>query len=147
MSVTKVTNHAHYVQVTDEVLQKLKRFSNLQSIRLDGCDLNGFELGLIGKFFKNLKELSLSKCKGVTDVGLSATVAGCTRLSSIDLTCCHGVTDVGLSFIANFCKDLITLKMEACSQVTEQGFSKLSSCQYLEELDLTDTNLDDEGKF
>ncbi|KAI5075317.1 hypothetical protein GOP47_0009393 [Adiantum capillus-veneris] len=132
--------------VADPLLQSFANLKALHSIRFDGCDMNAVDLGMIGKWCKNLEGISLSKCKGVTDLGLSAAVAGCPNLKSIDLTCCREVTDIGLSSIASSCKGLVSLKLESCGNFTEHGLQMLcSSCELLEELDVTDSGLNDAG--
>ncbi|MCO5611579.1 hypothetical protein L7F22_065832 [Adiantum nelumboides] len=133
-------------RIADPMLESFAKLKVLHSIRFDGCDMSGVDLGLIGKWSKSLDCVSLSKCKGVMDLGLSAAVAGCPNLRSIDLTCCREVTDIGLSSIASSCKGLVRLKLESCSNFTNLGLQTLgSSCELLEELDVTDSGLNDAG--
>lgn len=132
--------------VADPMLKSFAKFKALHLVRLDGCDMSDTDLGLIGKWCTNLEGLSLSKCKGIKDLGLSAAVAGCPNLKSLDLTCCREVTNVGLSSIASSCKGLISLKLESCSGFSEHGLQTLcSSCELLQELDVTDSSLNDAG--
>ncbi|KAH7426609.1 hypothetical protein KP509_10G008500 [Ceratopteris richardii] len=130
--------------VVDSMLESFQKLENLRAIRFDACDLSGIKLGLIGKCCTKLEELSLSKCKGVQDSGLSGAVMGCPNLKNLDLTCCYEITDLSLSSIASCCKDLVTLKMESCNNFSEHGLEELcKSCFLLEELDVTDSNLND----
>ena len=125
-------------------LQKLK---NLQEIKLDGCNIGKADLSLIGNGCKELKELSLSKCQGVTDAGVTSIVSSCTSLQKLDITCCREITDVTMEAIATRCKGLLALKMESCILVTADGLSLIGhGCAVLEELDLTDCRLNDNGK-
>ncbi|KAH7426582.1 hypothetical protein KP509_10G006900 [Ceratopteris richardii] len=132
--------------VADPMIQSFGKLKNLQTLHLDGCDMSLIDLGQIGKCCRDLEELSLSKCKGVRDAGLSAGVIGCPKLKSIDLTCCSGVTDKVLLSLGSSCTGLLKLKMESCCNFTEHGLKELcSSCELLEELDLTDSSLNDAG--
>ncbi|KAH7291650.1 hypothetical protein KP509_29G026300 [Ceratopteris richardii] len=132
--------------VVDPMLQSFGKFKNLRTVRFDACDMSTVELGLIGKYCMNLEELSLSKCKGIRDSGLSAAVMGCPNLKSIDLTACREITDITLSSIAYSCKGLVNLKLESCNNFSEHGLQELcKSCQSLEHLDVTDSSLNDAG--
>lgn len=125
-------------------LQKLK---TLKVIKLDGCAIGEANLSLIGSGCTELKELSLSKCQGVTDVGIVGVVTACTGLQKLDLTCCREITDVAIEAIATNCKGLLSLKMENCLLGTAEGLISIGRCcLLLEELDLTDCNLNDNGK-
>lgn len=119
----------------------------LQVIRLDGCTIGEANLGLIGRGCEELKELSLSKCQGVTDSGVVGVVSARTGLQNLDLTCCRDITDVALEAIATCCRGLRSLKMENCLLLTAKGLVSIGQfCLSLEELDLTDCNLNDDGK-
>lgn len=124
--------------------QKLKI---LQEIKLDGCDITKADLSLIGKGCKELKELSLSKCQGVNDAGIISVVSLCSGLQKLDITCCRDITDETMEAVARRCRGLLTLKMESCMLVTAEGLSLIGSgCTVLEELDLTDSSLNNNGK-
>jgi F-box/leucine-rich repeat protein 2/20 len=134
-------------QISSVLFSSLQRLKTLQVVRLDGCAIGEANLSLIGSGCKELKELSLSKCQGVTDAGVVGVVAACTGLQKLDLTCCREITNVALEAIATNCKGLLSLKMENCLLVTSEGLVLIGrNCFHLEELDLTDCNLDDNGK-
>ncbi|WOL18000.1 F-box/LRR-repeat protein 3-like [Canna indica] len=127
----------------DSSLQKL---SKLQSIILDGCEVTTAGLKTIGNSCIPLRELSLRKCSGVTDEGLSSIVIRHKELAKLDLTCCHYITDVSLASITVSCTSLTTLRMESCILISNEGFHLIGQrCHHLKELDLTDNDLDDEG--
>lgn len=137
---------SYCLPITDDLVQSIRRFDGLQMLRLDGCDVGAADLSSVGVGCKSVKELSLSKCRGVTDTGLCAALAGCRGLGKLDLTCCQELTNLALFSIARFCTGLVSLKMESCCRVTEEGFSALGdACHLLEELDFTDSNLNDTG--
>ncbi|XP_057439331.1 F-box/LRR-repeat protein 3 isoform X2 [Lotus japonicus] len=117
----------------------LETLKCLSIIRIDGVRVSDFILQTIGTNCKSLVELGLSKCTGVTDIGITQIVSGCGNLKMIDLTCCRYVSDAAISAIADSCPYLVCLKLESCDMVTENGLYRLgSNCLLLEELDLTD---------
>ncbi|XP_077218584.1 uncharacterized protein LOC143852846 isoform X1 [Tasmannia lanceolata] len=123
---------------------KLKDLKFLKSIRLDGIRVSTSALQIIGLKCKNLVEIGLSRCTGVTDEGVSVLVS--SNLMTLDLTCCNMLTDNAILAIANSCKKLVCLRLESCSLITEEGFDRLGSCcPSLQELDLTDCNVNDAG--
>ncbi|KAK4396062.1 F-box/LRR-repeat protein 3 [Sesamum angolense] len=124
----------------------LQKLSMLQSIKLDGCQVTCSGLKAIGNWCVSLTELSLSKCVGVTDEGLSSLVTKHKDLKKLDITCCRKITHVSLAHITNSCTSLVSLKMESCTFISAEAFVLIGQrCQLLEELDLTDNEIDDEG--
>lgn len=124
----------------------LNKLSMLQSIILDGCPVTSDGLKAIGNLCISLRELSLSKCLGVTDEALSFLVLKHKDLRKLDITCCRKITDASIASIANSCARLTSLKMESCTLVQSEAFILIGEiCHYLEELDLTDNEIDDEG--
>ncbi|EYU41974.1 hypothetical protein ABFS82_10G008600 [Erythranthe guttata] len=124
----------------------LQKLYMLQSIKLDGCEVTCSGLKAIGNWCVSLRELSLSKCVGVTDEGLSFLVTKHKELRKLDVTCCRKISHVSLAHITNSCTSLISLKMESCSSISAEAFVFIGQrCHFLEELDLTDNEIDDEG--
>lgn len=134
------------MQLTPSLASSLQKLSKLQCIKLDGCSLTPNGLKSVGSSCISLKELSLSKCSGVTDEGLSFIVEKHKYLTKLDITCCHMITDVSLASITSSCTSLTSLRMESCSQISRHGFILTGlHCRLLEDLDLTDNDLDNEG--
>ncbi|XP_019446580.1 PREDICTED: F-box/LRR-repeat protein 3-like isoform X1 [Lupinus angustifolius] len=132
--------------VTLSLADGLNKLSMLQSIVLGGCLVTSSGLKAIGNLCISLKELSLSKCMGVTDEALSFLVSKHKDLRKLDITCCRKITDVSIASIANSCINLTSLRMESCTLVPREAFVLIGQkCQYLMELDLTDNEVDDEG--
>lgn len=118
----------------------------LQSLKLDGCVVTCAGLKAIGNLCVSLKDLSLSKCLGVTDEGLSSVVTKHRELRKLDITCCRKITDVSIAHITSSCTALTSLRMESCTLVPREAFVLIGlRCHLLEELDLTDNEIDDEG--
>ncbi|GAV76944.1 LRR_6 domain-containing protein [Cephalotus follicularis] len=132
--------------VTLALADSLKNLSMLQSIKLDGCIITCGGLKAIGNCCVSLKEISLSKCSGVTDEGLSSLVTKHKDLRKLDVTCCRKITDVSIAHITSSCTNLSSLRMESCTLVPREAFVLIGQrCHFLEELDLTDDEIDDEG--
>ncbi|EPS67415.1 hypothetical protein M569_07360 [Genlisea aurea] len=136
-----------YGSRVDHILaDTLKKLSMLQSIKLDGCNVTCQGLKAIGNWCVSLSELSLSKCVGVTDEGLASLVAKHKDLRHLDITCCKRITHVSLAHVTNSCTSLASLRMESCTSVTPEAFVLIGQrLPMLEELDLTDNEVDDEG--
>lgn len=133
-------------QVTLELANSLQKLSMLQTIKLDGCLVTFSGLEAIGNRCMSIKELSLSKCLRVTDEGLSSLVSKHRDLRKLDITCCRKITFVSIDHITNSCTSLISLRMESCILVPREAFILIGQrCHSLEELDLTDNEIDDEG--
>lgn len=130
------------------VLNCLKDLKNLQTIRMDGAQVSDHVLQIIASNCKLLVDIGFSKCKGVTDFGISHIVIGCIKLKILDLTCCDELTNLPISASADSCKNLMCLKIESCNLLTEESFDTLGSrCSLLEELDVTDcSGVNDEGR-
>ncbi|KAL6905992.1 hypothetical protein ACP4OV_003593 [Aristida adscensionis] len=132
--------------VTPSMVSSFQRIAKLQTLKLEGCKLMADGLKAIGRSCVSLRELSLSKCSGVTDTELSFVVSRLKNLQKLDITCCRNITDVSLAAITSSCTSLISLRMESCSRVSSEGLQLIGKrCCHLEELDLTDNDLDDEG--
>ncbi|KAL6907843.1 hypothetical protein ACP4OV_002013 [Aristida adscensionis] len=117
---------------------------SLTVLRLDGLEVFSSGLVAIGCSCKNLLEIGLSKCNGVTDDGITSLVAHCNHLRTIDLTCCHLLTDDALAAIAENCRMVECLRLESCPFVSDKGLERIGSlCDNLKEIDLTDCRIND----
>ncbi|KAF7816191.1 F-box/LRR-repeat protein 3-like isoform X1 [Senna tora] len=133
------------LSLTNDLANCLHNFPRLQSVYLDGCLIRGSGVKAVGNWNSSLKELSLSKCKLVTDECLSFTVQTHKELRKLDITCCHNITYASMYSITSSCPMLTSLRMESCTLVTTDAFLLIGRCQFLEEIDVTDTEIDDAG--
>ncbi|XVF46165.1 hypothetical protein PTKIN_Ptkin03bG0004900 [Pterospermum kingtungense] len=132
--------------VTYDLAKCLHTFSKLQSIKLDGCMVTWSGIKAMASMHASVKELSLSKCLGVTDEGLSLLVQSHKELKKLDITCCRKITYTSIDSITSSCTFLTSLRMESCSLVPKEAFILIGAhCMHLEELDATDNEIDDEG--
>ncbi|KAG2614519.1 F-box/LRR-repeat protein 3-like isoform X1 [Panicum virgatum] len=133
-------------QVTPSMGRSLQKITKLRMLKLEGCKFMADGLKAIGSSCVSIRELSLSKCSGVTDTELSFAVSKLKNLLKLDITCCRNITDVSVAAITSSCTSLISLRMESCSHVSSGALQLIGkNCSHLEELDLTDSDLDDEG--
>ncbi|KAI4374216.1 hypothetical protein MLD38_012232 [Melastoma candidum] len=142
----KHLNLSYGIPVTPTLADGLKKLSMLQTLKLDGCMVTISGLKALGDCCASLTEISLSKCAGVTDEGLSFLVTKHGQLKKFDLTCCRKITEVSIAHITRSCTALTSLRMESCTLVPKEAFMLIGQrCAYLEELDLTENEIDDEG--
>ena len=141
-------HETYYWLISIQVTCFLQKLPRLQSIKLSDYEITSTELKAIGTSCLSLKELSFSKCSGITDEDLSFIVSKHRDLLKLDTACCSEITDVSLANITSSCTSLTSLRMESCNLVSKEGVRLIGQrCHLLEELDLTDTNLDNEGLF
>ncbi|CAL4982855.1 unnamed protein product [Urochloa decumbens] len=141
-------NAAHSLhEIETCFLSKLSTIGQtLTVLRLDGIEIFASNLQAIGDNCKNLVEIGLSKCNGVTDDGITSLVINCSHLRTIDVTCCHLLTNDALAAIAENCRMVECLRLESCPFITEKGLEQIGTlCSHLKEIDLTDCRIDDEA--
>ncbi|XBH69046.1 hypothetical protein VPH35_097043 [Triticum aestivum] len=139
-------NLSYCCNVTPSLGKCFQMLPRLQTLKLEGCKIMADGLKYIGISCVSLRELSLSKCSGVTDTDLSFVVSRLKNLLKLDITCNRNITDVSLAAITSSCPSLISLRMESCSHFSSEGLRLIGKrCCHLEELDITDSDLDDEG--
>ncbi|KAH0458314.1 hypothetical protein IEQ34_013629 [Dendrobium chrysotoxum] len=137
---------AHCAPVTYCLANSLHRLAKLETIKLECCQMTTPGLLALGNSCNSLKELSLIKCSGVTDEGLSFVVSKNKGLTKLDITCCRTITDISIASITSSCTSLMSLRMESCILVSKHAFRMIGEhCPLLEELDLTDNHLDNQG--
>ncbi|XVF68431.1 hypothetical protein PTKIN_Ptkin11bG0002300 [Pterospermum kingtungense] len=146
LSLGSLLTYLMVMKVTADLANSLHNFSKLQSIKLDGCTVTWSGIKAMASLQASVKELSFSKCLGVTDQGLSFLVQAHKKLRKLDITCCRKITYTSIDSITNSCTSLTSIRMESCSLVSKEAFILIGACcSYLEELDATDTEIDDEG--
>ncbi|KAJ0229859.1 Leucine-rich repeat-containing protein [Hirschfeldia incana] len=100
----------------------------------NGCFVGDQGLAALGKFCKQLEELNLQFCKGLTDVGVIELVLCCANsLKSFCVASLAKVTDSSLKAIASHCKLLEVLFLDSeCIHdkgvvAVVKGFKRLKS--------------------
>ncbi|EXB78511.1 hypothetical protein L484_011134 [Morus notabilis] len=132
--------------VTTDLAKCLNQFSGLRSIRLDGCLVTCSGINAIGNWNASLVELSFSKCSGLTDECLIFLAQRHKELKKLNITCCRKIACASIDGMTNSCTSLTSLKMESCSLIPKNAFVLIGQrCRLLEELDVTDNEIDNEG--
>ncbi|KAJ4951560.1 hypothetical protein NE237_028392 [Protea cynaroides] len=109
----------HYGKaVTDIVL------TGLQNVSERGFWAMGNACGLL-----KLKSITITSCRGVTDLGLEAFGKGCPNLKQLCIRKCSFLSDNGLAAFAKIAVSLECLQLEECNRITQRGvLGALSSC-------------------
>jgi hypothetical protein len=108
-----------------ELALKLKlRLDFSHCLDLDDRDL--FDLSF---FYKNIEELTLPSCKGITDSGLSAFIERCKNLKYINF---YGLQDT-LESLSHNCSDLRVLQFNILSE--SENYLALHSLSHLKNLE------------
>lgn len=104
----------------------LVRFPHLSSISLAGfTELSDSALTLLSDSGKNIQNLSLYCCFGITDNGILKVSSGCTNLISVTLYRCN-ISDVGLEYLAKSCQALENMNLSYCMLISDSGIKALS---------------------
>ncbi|MGH0123167.1 UNVERIFIED_CONTAM: hypothetical protein FKN15_078262 [Acipenser sinensis] len=96
---------------------------------------------------KNLTVLNVADCIRLSDAGIKYLVEGPSagKLREVNLTNCVRVTDMSLLRISQRCLKLTYLSLCYCEHLTDSGLELLAGLPSLTSLDLTGTNIQDQG--
>ncbi|CAH9083883.1 unnamed protein product [Cuscuta epithymum] len=139
-SVTKVKLHG--LSITDFSLAVIGHYGN-EITRLDLGELHnvtqkGFWVMGNAHGLQKLTSLTISSCRGITDLSLEELGKGCLNLKHICLRKCLFVSDFGLSAFTKAKELLEILKLEECNRVTRTGLlNAVSNCRKLKSISVT----------
>ncbi|KAK9093517.1 hypothetical protein Syun_028428 [Stephania yunnanensis] len=132
--------------VTEALASSLLNLPNLQSIKLNGNEVDHSGLEAIGNCCILLRKLSLNKCRGLTDEGLSFLATKLKELRKLNISRCRKITGISVDNVTKSCTFLTSLKMKSCYLISKEAFAFIGErCHHLKKLDLTDTEVDDAG--
>ncbi|XP_012602722.2 F-box and leucine-rich repeat protein 13 isoform X3 [Microcebus murinus] len=121
----------------------------LVSVDLSGTDISNEGLMTLSRH-KKLKELSLSECYRITDVGIQGFCKNSLILELLDVSYCTQLSDDIINTLSIYCDKLTYLNIAGCPKITDSAIEMLSAkCHYLHILDisgcvlLTDKSLED----
>ncbi|MBA0827402.1 hypothetical protein Goarm_012185 [Gossypium armourianum] len=98
--------------------------SGLENVSEKGFWVMGNAQGL-----QKLVSLTITSCRGVTDVSLEAMGKGCANLRQMCLRRCCFISDDGLVAFAKSAGSLESLQLEECNRITQSGtIGVLSNC-------------------
>ncbi|KAL8037511.1 hypothetical protein ABFX02_11G044400 [Erythranthe guttata] len=106
-----------------------KSVTNLILSGLQNVSQKGFWVMGQAKGLKMLSSLTITSCKGITDLSIESLGKGCPNLKHVCLRKCYFVSDKGLVAFAKGVTSLESLQLEECNRITQIGIlNALSSC-------------------
>ncbi|XWS70428.1 hypothetical protein CRYUN_Cryun03dG0047400 [Craigia yunnanensis] len=126
-----------------------KAVTDLSLTSLPNVSEKGFWVMGNGHGLQKLKSLTVTSCRGVTDLGLEAVGNGCPNLKQFCLRKCAFLSDNGLVSFAKTVSSLESLQLEECHRITQSGFfgfllncsAKLKAISLVNCLGIKDLNL------
>lgn len=127
--MTDVCEHGNFKSYVQFNLNKLEE---LRYLNLGGC-YNITDKSFINAFdLCHLKEINLSRCHNITEIGYKQLCNKCPSLRSVDLSECFNVTDNTVKLITKDIVRLESLKLNGCKQITDEILTSIASnCKYL----------------
>ncbi|XP_052576932.1 dynein regulatory complex subunit 6 [Peromyscus californicus insignis] len=123
--------------LTDLAIECISGMLSLVSIDLSGTLISNESLNILSRHRK-LRELSLSECANITDVGIRAYCKTSLFLEHLDISYCRQLSDDIIKTVAIFCTHITSLNIAGCPKITDGGLETLSAkCHYLHILDIS----------
>lgn len=121
----------------------LSTASMLSKVKLQVLNITDFSLAVIGHYGKAITNLVLSGLQNVSEKGfwVMGNAQGLHKLTSLTVTSCRGITDVSLEAIGKGCINLKQMCLRKCCFVSNNGmvaFAKAAGS--LESLQLEECN-------
>ncbi|OAY31698.1 EIN3-binding F-box protein 1 [Manihot esculenta] len=117
--------------------------SALSKVKLQALNITDFSLAVIGHYGKAVTNLVLSSLQYVSEKGLwvMGNARGLQKLLSLTVSSCRGITDVSLEAIAKGCANLKHMCLRKCCFVSDNGLvSFVKAAGSLESLQLEECN-------
>ncbi|CAI9780424.1 unnamed protein product [Fraxinus pennsylvanica] len=106
-----------------------KAITNLVLSGLQNMSQKGFWVMGNAQGLHSLSSLTISSCRGMTDLSLEALGRGCPKLKQICFHKCCFVSDNGLVAFAKGANSLESLQLDECNRITQTGIlNALSNC-------------------
>lgn len=120
--------------------------SNCLYYLLQGCYVGDKGLAAVGECCKQLEDLNLRFCEGLTDTGLIELALGCGKtLKSLGVAACVKITHESLEAVGSHCKSLETLSLDS-EFIHNKGVTAVAQgCPELKVLKLQCINVTDEA--
>ncbi|KAG8577140.1 hypothetical protein GDO81_010077 [Engystomops pustulosus] len=123
--------------VSDSGIELLGNMASLISVDISGTSITDQGLTALGSQSK-IKELSISECLGITDIGIQRFCHQSRDLEVLDISHCLQVTNNTLKTIAFCCKMLTSISIAGCFKITDISIQYLSGgCRYLHIIDIS----------
>lgn len=113
---------------------------------MQGCYINDQGLADVGEFCKQLEDLNLRFCEGLTDKGLVELALGCGKsLRALSIAACARITDTALEAVGSYCSSLQTLSLDSEFIKNKGVLAVVKGCRSLKALKLQCINVTDEA--
>ncbi|XP_050372022.1 F-box/LRR-repeat protein 4 isoform X2 [Argentina anserina] len=117
----------------------------LKSLDLQGCYVGDQGVAAVGQCCKQLEDLNLRFCEGLTDVCLVELASGVGKsLKSLGIAACVKITDTALEAVRLHCKSLESMSLDAESIHNKGVLAVVQGCPGLKVLKLQCINVTDE---
>lgn len=129
--LTKVKLQA--VKVTDNTLAAIGRYcknlTELTFVNLQNVTEKGFQVLGSSSGMQKLKLLSVTSRSGLTDSGLESIGQGCPSVKTVSFRKCEFLSDRGLKAFTKYANSLENLQLEECNMISHFGLiDALGSC-------------------
>ncbi|ESO91191.1 hypothetical protein LOTGIDRAFT_228723 [Lottia gigantea] len=123
--------------ISEAGIELLGQIHSLTSLDISGCNCGDQGLQSLGSNVK-LRDVCLSECVSITDLGLQKFAQQCKEIQRLDISHCTHITDSAIKNLAFCCRMLSFLNLSGCKLVTDMSIQYLSGvCTYLLELDIS----------
>nr|XP_032634758.1 dynein regulatory complex subunit 6-like isoform X1 [Chelonoidis abingdonii] len=130
-------NMRYCESVTDAGIEALGNLTSLISIDISGTTVSDMSLAALGHT-RRMKELSVSECRKITDMGIQKFCQGAKDLEYCDVSYCFKLTNETVKALAFNCHQLTSLNIAGCHKMTDLCVQYLSGvCHYLHFLDIS----------
>ncbi|KAI7980688.1 F-box/LRR-repeat protein 4 [Camellia lanceoleosa] len=125
-------------------------FTKLDKLSLlwcsNDCYVGDQGAAAIGKYCRQLEDLNLRFCKGLTDTGLIVLAIGCGKtLKSVGVAACAKLTNISLEAIGSHCRSLEKLSLDS-EFINNKGILVVAKgCRLLKVLKLQCINVTNEA--
>ncbi|XP_063407958.1 F-box and leucine-rich repeat protein 13-like isoform X2 [Mytilus trossulus] len=143
INMLKKLKHLTYVSlcfcdhISENGIEILGQMHSLTSLDISGCKVTDKSLSLLGNNYR-LRDVTLSECIDITDLGLEKFTQQCKEIERLDLSHCWQITDGAIKNLAFCCQNLNALNLCGCKNITNMSIQYLSGvCKYLNTLDIS----------
>lgn len=116
------------------------------TLYFQGCYVGDPGLAAVGECCRQLEDLNLRFCEGLSDKGVVELALGCGKsLKALGVAACAKITDISLEAVGLHCKSLETLSLDS-EYISNKGLLAVAKgCPLLKVLKLQCVNVTDEA--
>ncbi|XP_012566994.3 F-box and leucine-rich repeat protein 13 isoform X1 [Hydra vulgaris] len=134
-------NFSYCQNITDAGIEVLSAIQTLVSLDITACRITDVGAASLANN-PNFKDIFLSECHSITDVGIEKLLPSERNLEIFDLSHLNFITDQCLKSLAYYCRRLRIFNISGCELISDEGIKYLCGvCRYLEQIDMSRCNL------